>query len=109
MSSFKHISPQQTKVLIDEGTVTLVDIRDSSSFQTSHIKGAEHLDNHSLTEFLKRSDEGDAKHTATVVCCYHGNSSQSAAQFLAEKGFSEVYSLDGGFEQWRQQYSELCT
>ena len=39
-----------------------------------------------------------------IVACYHGNSSQSAAAYLAHQGFSEVYSLDGGFELWRATY-----
>jgi thiosulfate sulfurtransferase len=38
------------------------------------------------------------------VVCYHGNSSQSAAAYLVSQGFSEVYSLDGGFELWRTTY-----
>ncbi|MFT4862153.1 MAG: thiosulfate sulfurtransferase, partial [Pseudohongiellaceae bacterium] len=37
-----------------------------------------------------------------VVCCYHGNSSQSAAAFFAEQGFVQSYSLDGGFEAWQE-------
>jgi rhodanese-related sulfurtransferase len=28
--------------------------------------------------------------------------SKQAAQFLIHQGFEEVYSLDGGFEAWRQ-------
>jgi thiosulfate sulfurtransferase len=40
------------------------------------------------------------------VVCYRGNSSQSAAAYLASQGFSEVYSLDGGFELWRSLYPE---
>ena len=38
-----------------------------------------------------------------VVVCYHGNSSQGAAQYLAQQGFEQVYSMDGGFESWRSQ------
>jgi thiosulfate sulfurtransferase len=39
-----------------------------------------------------------------IVSCYHGNSSQSAAAYLCSQGFTEVYSLDGGFEVWRTTY-----
>ena len=39
-----------------------------------------------------------------VVVCYHGNSSQSAAAYFIQQGFSDVYSLDGGFELWRSVY-----
>ncbi|CRR54182.1 Thiosulfate sulfurtransferase GlpE [Pseudomonas aeruginosa] len=39
-----------------------------------------------------------------MVVCYHGNSSQSAAAYFIQQGFSDVYSLDGGFELWRSVY-----
>jgi rhodanese-related sulfurtransferase len=39
-----------------------------------------------------------------IVSCYHGNSSQGAAAYLVGQGFSEVYSLDGGFELWHATY-----
>ena len=34
------------------------------------------------------------------------NSSQNAAQFLGENGFKEVYSMDGGFEEWKNFVSK---
>jgi thiosulfate sulfurtransferase len=41
-----------------------------------------------------------------VVCCYHGISSQQAAQFLISQDFTEVYSLDGGFTDWQLQHPD---
>jgi thiosulfate sulfurtransferase len=43
-----------------------------------------------------------------IICCYHGNSSQNAAHYFSEQGCKEVYSLDGGYEQWKVLYPELC-
>jgi 3-mercaptopyruvate sulfurtransferase SseA len=59
-----------------------------------------HLDNHSVADFIRNADL-DAP---LVVVCYHGNSSQSAAAYLISQGFSDVYSMDGGFELWRTTY-----
>ena len=42
-----------------------------------------------------------------VIYCYHGNSSQGAADWLSEQGFSDVVSLDGGYEVLRQRFPEL--
>ena len=51
--------------------------------------------------------DGNANQQAPlIVCCYHGNSSQGAAAYLASIGFAETYSLDGGFDLWRQTYPE---
>ena len=37
-----------------------------------------------------------------LVMCYHGHSSQGAAQYLINQGYDEVYSVDGGFEGWHK-------
>ena len=99
MSEFKRISPEQAQALRAQGAV-MVDVRDPATFAALHISGSKHLDNVSISDFIRAADL-DAP---TVVVCYHGNSSQSAAAYLAGQGFSEVYSLDGGIELWRSTY-----
>lgn len=99
MSEFKRISPEQAQALREQGAV-MVDVRDPATFAALHISGSKHLDNVSISDFIRAADL-DAP---TVVVCYHGNSSQSAAAYLAGQGFSEVYSLDGGIELWRSTY-----
>ena len=99
MSEFKRIPPEQAQTLRAQGAV-VVDIRDQPTFAAAHITGAKHLDNQSVPDFIRNADL-DAP---TVVVCYHGNSSQSAAAYLVSQGFSDVYSLDGGFELWRATY-----
>lgn len=99
MTEFKRIPPEQAQALREQGAV-VVDVRDPATFAALHISGARHLDNHSIADFIRAADL-DAP---TVVVCYHGNSSQSAAAYLISQGFSDVYSLDGGFELWRTTY-----
>jgi thiosulfate sulfurtransferase len=86
--------------MLDSREAQLVDIRDRASFDAGHISGAIHLDNASVQDFITQADPD----LPVIVYCYHGNSSQSAASFLNDKGFEEVYSMDGGFEQWRGQH-----
>ena len=99
MTEFQRIPPQQAHSLREQGAV-VVDIRDPQTFAASHITDSTHLDNHSLHDFIKAADLD----RPLVVVCYHGNSSQSAAAYLVSQGFSDVYSLDGGFELWRTTY-----
>ncbi len=89
------------QVLADK-TYVVVDIRDAASFQQGHIPNAIHLTNETLADFLREADP-DAP---VVVCCYHGHSSQQAAQYLVSQDFTQVYSLDGGFSQWQLQHPE---
>lgn len=99
MEQFAHINIEQTWQRL-QADARLVDIRDDQSFNTAHIKDAFHLTNGSLVQFMDQTDF----ETPVIVCCYHGNSSQQAAQYLIHQGFEEVYSMDGGFEAWRQVY-----
>ncbi len=99
-ASFKHLSVSELNQVITNNSHVVVDIRDPASFQGGRIKGALHLSNESISDFMRTADL-DAP---VVVCCYHGNSSQQAAQYLVSQDFTEVYSLDGGFAQWQLQY-----
>lgn len=101
MSEFKRIAPEQAQILREQGAV-VVDIRDPQSYANGHISGALHLDNHNLADFIARANFDQP----LIVACYHGNSSQSAAAYLAHQGFAEVYSLDGGFELWHGRYPD---
>jgi thiosulfate sulfurtransferase len=101
MEQFQHISPEQTKARLDKNEIKIVDIRDEQSFSSGHIPGAFHLTNGSMTQFTQDNDFD----VPVVVCCYHGISSQQAAQYMLHQGFEEVYSMDGGFEAWRLAYA----
>ena len=99
MSEFKRIPPAQAQALREQGAV-VVDIRDQPTYAAAHISGARHLDNVNIQDFIRAADFD----VPLIVACYHGNSSQSAAAYLVSQGFSDVYSLDGGFELWRATY-----
>lgn len=100
MEQFQHIDIVSAKQRLTAGGVALVDIRDPQSYASAHIEDAVHLSNENLQRFM----DDTPLTTPVIVCCYHGNSSQQAAQFLVQQGYNEVYSLDGGFEAWRSQF-----
>lgn len=97
---FKRISITEAKRMMDESSVQVVDVRDPLSYQAGHIPGAINLTNESIKTFM----DSASKTQPVLVCCYHGNSSQSAAAFLNEQGFADTYSIDGGFETWKLQF-----
>lgn len=99
-TNFKHLSVLELHKVLNEKSHTLVDVRDQASFDGAHIPDAFHLSNESIGEFMRSADL-DAP---VVVCCYHGVSSQQAAQYLISQDFTDVYSLDGGFTEWQSQY-----
>jgi thiosulfate sulfurtransferase len=99
LAEFKHISVADTAQHLAADSATICDIRDEKSFGIGHINNSLHLTNHTMGKLLTDVDYS----RPVIVVCYHGNSSQSAAQYLAEQGFDEVYSMDGGFAQWAKE------
>lgn len=98
-AAFQRISVAQAQEILESQNGALLDIRDAQSFAMGHVPNAQHLDGNNVDAFLQNAD----KNQPLIIYCYHGNSSQSAAQYFAEQGFKEVYSVDGGFELWRGQ------
>lgn len=93
---YKRISAKEAKSVLQSGSAAIVDIRDITSFNSGHVQGAYHLTQETLPDFIK-----DRLKTETIfVMCYHGSSSQLAAQYLVDQGFEDVYSIDGGYEEW---------
>ncbi|WP_338027088.1 thiosulfate sulfurtransferase GlpE [Colwellia maritima] len=100
--TFKHMQVVDLHDVLNDNTHVVVDIRDETSFANGRISNALHLTNENLADFLREADPD----VPVVVCCYHGHSSQQAAQFLVSQDFTQVYSLDGGFTQWQLQYPD---
>ena len=97
-----EIDIQKVKEMEENGSATIVDIRDPSSYQSGHIPNAIHLSDDTIQQFISSTDQGKP----LVVYCYHGISSQGAAAYFSEQGFKEVSSMIGGFEGWRAVFSD---
>lgn len=93
---FERIDINSAISKIDEDNIIVLDIRDKESFKLGHINGAINMSNANIDNFIYNTK----KDKSIIVYCYHGNSSQSAAEFLVKSGFNNVYSLDGGYEAW---------
>lgn len=97
---FQRIDVRQAAELLQRDDVVRFDVRDQASFQVAHVAGAQHLTQRNLSELIT----GTTRRTPILIYCYHGNASQEYAQTFSDFGFTEVYSLDGGYEAWRQHF-----
>jgi len=104
MPQYSRISADDALQLILDRPVNVIDIRDEESYKAGHITDSTHLDNTAVQGFINDADQ----QIPLIVCCYHGNMSQSAGAFLAERGFDEVYSLDGGYAEWSAKFPDDC-
>ena len=80
------------------GTVVL-DVREPDEFEQGAIPGSLHI----VRGQLEGSAEGRIpdKDTPIVVLCASGNRSAFAAKTLGELGYTDVVSMAGGFNKWK--------
>lgn len=101
--SFKQISTEETNDLMAKKDCIILDVRDVMSYEAAHISNAIQVKEEDVEQFI-----GSADKTKPLICyCFHGHSSQMAAQFFVDQGFADVYSMDGGFEAWRHEYPSV--
>ena len=99
MADYKYINVADTAKHLSADSATICDIRDDTSYKNAHIANSFQLNNQTMAQLLNDVDFS----RPIIVVCYHGHSSQGAAQYLTQQGFEEVYSMDGGFEQWAKE------
>lgn len=97
---FKRISVDEVKELIDTNDVEIFDVRDEASYSKGHMQNSILLSKENFQEALQNI----AKDKYILVYCFHGNSSQMIAQLLAHQGFTNVYSMDGGYAAWSEKF-----
>lgn len=99
---FKQLKHDEAEHLMGQcENLIIADVRDKDSYEEAHIANAIHLSMPALQDFCEQAD----KTQPIIVYCYHGVSSQSVAQHLVDHGFTQVYSLIGGFETWKAHHS----
>ena len=102
---YSELTPDEANTLIEKEEACIIDIRDGDSYSAGHISKAIQLDNASVEPFLENTD----KETALIIYCYHGISSNSAASFFVDQGFSRVHHIVGGFEAWQRDALPIQT
>lgn len=76
----------------------LIDVRTPEEFNEGHLKGALNF-NINADDFEKQIATLDI-HKPVLVYCLSGGRSSSAAEIMGEKGFIEIYNLQGGIMKW---------
>jgi len=93
--AYRRISAAEAVTLLAaDPAPTIFDVRDMASFRKGHLAGAAQLAEDRFLLWQKRLD----KAAPVLIYCYHGNASQVFAQMFVDFRFTDVYSVDGGYE-----------
>lgn len=84
------------------GRLTIFDVRDRRDYDAQRIEGALHLTERDFPRVVQVVPQGET----ILVHCYHGHASQSFAAMFSDFGYSDVHSVDGGFEALVAEYKQ---
>jgi adenylyltransferase/sulfurtransferase len=95
-----EMSPHELKRRMDAGEpLELIDVREPFEYEIARIEGAKLIPLGKITE---RLDELE-REQPIVVHCHSGMRSTQAARLLQQRGFANVYNLEGGIDAWSDQ------
>ncbi len=96
LDKVNNISLEETKKLINNNGVQVVDLRGASEYKTAHIAKAENIFVGTLPDHL---DEVK-KDRKVIIHCQSGDRSSIAYSILAKNGFTNIVNFSGGMNEW---------
>ena len=90
-----YVDPNQWNKLINNKSVTLIDVRKPFEYKVGTFKGAINLKINSFREFPKYFNKFK-KNNKVAMFCTGGIRCEKASNFLKQKGFKNVFQLKGG-------------
>jgi len=101
MKKFKPINVADSERLIAEQQPMILDCRDLKDYKQAHIENAMHVHEQLRDALLQKGD----KQRPLLIYCYYGHASEHMAEMFGDFGFQQVFSLAGGFAEWKQQHT----
>jgi rhodanese-related sulfurtransferase len=97
----REVTIADVKPRLDRGEAFhLVDVREESEWANGHLPDAIHLGK----GIIERDIEQRIPNTSAEIILYCGGGFRSAlaAENLMKMGYTNVFSMDGGFRAWRE-------
>jgi rhodanese-related sulfurtransferase len=95
----KELTITQAKERIEKDpSIKLFDIREDREWALGHITGAEHIGKGIIERDIEKKvpDKG----AEIILYCGGGFRSVLSAEALQKMGYTNVYSMDGGWREW---------
>jgi rhodanese-related sulfurtransferase len=82
------------------GGGVLIDVREDNEYAAGHAAGAKHMSRGVIERDIVQTFPD--KYTELVLYCGGGYRSALAADNLQKMGFTNVWSMDGGWAAWKE-------
>ena len=98
-SRIHEVSVHETLQRIDKGA-RLIDVREDNEWDASHAAGATHLGRGVIERDIVQTFP--EKDTELILYCGGGYRSALAADMLQKMGYTNVFSMAGGWKAWKE-------
>ena len=95
----KEATPQEVQELLRSGDVQLGDVREKNEWDDGHLPGAAFVPKSFLEQWAE--DRLPSKDKTTILYCAGGVRSVMAADTLAKLGYTNIISMTGGYNRWK--------
>src|ERR1044072_6851788 len=107
-SRIREVSVEETQTRMQsDNAVRLIDVREDDEWRAGHAAGATHLGK----GIIERDIEATVpdKTTEVILYCGGGFRSALAADVLQQMGYTNVYSMAGGWKAWKDSGAPVTT
>jgi len=100
-SRIREVSVEETRErMVSNKGARLIDVREDHEWQAGHAAGAEHLGKGIIERDIETKVPD--KSTELILYCGGGYRSALAADALQNMGYTNVYSMAGGWKAWKE-------
>jgi UPF0176 protein len=106
-----HLKPKEVNKLVEErgDDVVFFDGRNAFEAKIGKFRGAVVPDTHTSRDFIKELESGkydDIKDKPIVTYCTGGIRCEILSSLMKNRGFKEVYQIDGGIVKYGESYGD---
>jgi len=97
--------PETQKRIRENPPAKLIDVREDNEWQAAHAAGAIHLGKGIIERDIETTVPD--KSTELILYCGGGYRSALAADALQQMGYTNVFSMAGGWKAWKEAGGEI--
>jgi molybdopterin/thiamine biosynthesis adenylyltransferase/rhodanese-related sulfurtransferase len=106
-AAVREIDPAQAEQELSADKAVVLDVREPDEYEQGALPGAVHIPRGTLETSVEGRIPDKSSHL--VVYCAGGTRSAFAAKTLQELGYTDVASVIGGFNRWKDEGREWST
>ncbi|HJP94831.1 MAG TPA: rhodanese-like domain-containing protein [Pyrinomonadaceae bacterium] len=105
-SRIREVSADETqRRMSDDSNVKLIDVREDNEWNEAHAKGAMHLGKGVIERDVENTIPD--KNAELILYCGGGYRSALAADALQKIGYTNVFSMAGGWRAWKETGGDI--